>query len=35
MALAPRIFEESFGLDLNDPDMRQVFVRRLVDKLLC
>jgi AcrR family transcriptional regulator len=34
VSLAPRIFEEGFGLDLNDADMRQVFVQRLVDRLL-
>ena len=34
MALAPRIFEQCFDLDMNDPDTRQVFVQRLVDRLL-
>jgi AcrR family transcriptional regulator len=34
IALVPCIFEQSFGLDMHDPDMRQVFVHRLVNKIL-
>jgi AcrR family transcriptional regulator len=34
MSLAPRIFKESFGIDMNDTDMRRRFIYRLVDRLL-
>jgi DNA-binding transcriptional regulator YbjK len=34
MILAPKIFERRFGVDMHDPQMREKFVTRLVDRLL-
>jgi AcrR family transcriptional regulator len=34
MILAPRIFADGLGVDLNDPETRRAFVDRLVERLL-
>ena len=34
MSMAPRIFKESFGIDMNDAETRWRFIHRLVDRLL-